>query len=322
MKNLIKPFLPIALFGVLATSCDKNEMDEMTPATQETTMGNPEAGEEFGESGADSSLAGEAADMGAPEMGGQETGFTENNADTDITPMGTTTARTANGLIYEETMEGANPFATAHEVEKGSMPYGITYVTNPAFKGRKAARFELRETDPLESTGKRVEVTVVKGSEGHITKNTWYSFSQFLPTDYAKDNQPEIINQWFQGNSPATAIRIKNDRYYLHTGNSLSPDNRKYVDLGPVKKGQWTQFVLHFNHSNGPDGLIEVWKDGQKVLTHRGGNMYPGILPKWKVGVYKHAFKNNSSAVDKRVLYYDDIRVGGPNATLAQMMGR
>ena len=267
MNTKLKPFLALALFGVLATSCDQKETDEANPSVTSASS-----------------------------------------------------ARSAN-LIFEETMEGTKPFSTAHGIEAGSMSYGLTYVTNPVFTGKKAARFELRETDPLESTGKRVEVTIVKGSEGDIQKNTWYSFSQYLPTDYAKDKEPEVINQWFQGSSPATALRIKDDRYYLHTGNSLSPDNRKYIDLGAVTKGQWNQFVLHFIHSNGSDGLIEVWRNGTKILTHKGGNMYSGSLPKWKVGVYKSAFKYGTSQVSKRVLYYDDIRVGNSNATLAEMMG-
>ncbi|KAA9325646.1 polysaccharide lyase [Adhaeribacter soli] len=268
MNTKLKPFLALALFGVLATSCDKKEIDEAAKPSETSAS----------------------------------------------------SAKSAN-LIYEETMEGSSPFSTAHGIEAGSMSYGLTYVTNPVFTGKKAARFELRETDPLESTGKRVEVTIVKGSEGDIQKDTWYSFSQYLPTDYAKDKEPEVINQWFQGSSPATALRIKDDTYHLHTGNSLSPDNRQYISLGPVAKGQWTQFVLHFIHSNGSDGLIEVWRNGTKILTHKGGNMYSGELPKWKVGVYKSAFKYGTSDVDKRVLYYDDIRVGNANATLAEMMG-
>ena len=269
MNTKLKPFLALALFGVLATSCDKKEIDEAASPSQTSAS----------------------------------------------------SARSAN-LIYEETMEGSKPFSTANSTSSvGKQSYSLTYVNNPVFTGSKAARIELRDSDPLVSTGKRVEVTPVNGSEGDITKDTWYSWAQFLPTDYAKDKEPEVINQWFQGESPATAVRIKDDHYWLHTGNTLSPDNRKYIDLGAVSKGQWTQFAFHFIHSNGSDGLIEVYRNGTKILTHKGGNMYKGDLPKWKVGIYKSAFKYGTSQVSKRVLYYDDIRVGNANATLADMMG-
>src|SRR5204862_8095518 len=92
----------------------------------------------------------------------------------EMTPSGAEAARSAN-VTYEETMEGSNPFSTAYEIEKGSMSYGLTFVNGPAFSGSKSARYELHDTDPLESTGKRVEAAIVKGAG----KNVWYSFAQF-----------------------------------------------------------------------------------------------------------------------------------------------
>jgi hypothetical protein len=241
----------------------------------------------------------------------------------EVAPVNTNTTEsaitaTASNLIFEETFEGAKPFSAVHTMEVGTWDYALQYVTNPVYRGLKAARFEIREDQPLVKTGKRSEVTVVKGAEGDITKNTWYSFAAYFPTDgYEFDSEREVINQWYQDGSPATSLRTQKDRFLLETGNT--PDSREKIDLGPIAKDTWHEFVFHFIHSHGSDGLIEVWHNGKKVLTHKGGNMYDNVLPKWKIGLYKSAFKYGTSDVDRRVIYFDNIRVGNEKATYADM---
>ena len=228
------------------------------------------------------------------------------------------TSGTRNNLIYEEKMEGSAPFSTAHGMEVGTWDYALQFVTSPVFQGQKSARFEIRIDQPLIQNGKRSEVTIVKGSDGDITKDTWYSFSAYFPTDgYEFDSEREVINQWYQDGSPATSIRTQEDRFLLESGNTM--DTREQYDLGPITKNTWHEFVLHFIHSYGSDGLIEIWHNGTKVLTVNGGNMYDDVLPKWKIGLYKAAFKTDNSLVTKRVIYFDNIRVGNSNATYADM---
>lgn len=223
------------------------------------------------------------------------------------------------GLVFEETFEGATPFSTAHSKDVGTWDYALQYAVAPVFKGSKSARFEIREDQPLVADGKRSEVVIVKGSDGDITKNTWYSFAVYFPTvGYEYDDQREIINQWYQSGSPATTIRTEEDRILLETGSDPNT-SLKQIDIGPIVKDKWHTFVLHFIHSFGSDGSIEVWYDGTKVITQKGGNMYDDVLPKWKIGLYKSAFKNGTSDVNKRIIFYDNIRVGNENATYEDM---
>lgn len=221
-------------------------------------------------------------------------------------------------FIFRETMEGLTPFSKAHDLDVGDWDYALQFVKAPYYRGLKSARFEIREDQPLVATGKRSEVTIVKGSLGHITKNTWYSFAVYFPSvGYEYDDEREVINQWFQDGSPATSLRTHRDRILLESGNT--EDNREQYDIGAITKNRWHTFVMHFIHSYGSDGLIELWYDGVKKFTLRGGNMYDDILPKWKIGLYKSAFKYGTSDVNRRIIYFDNIKVGNENATYETM---
>lgn len=223
-------------------------------------------------------------------------------------------------LLYEEDFEGATPFSTAHSVEVGAWDYAMNFVSDPpAFEGRKSVRFEIREDQELVKTGKRAEACIVKGSDGEVGKEAWYSYAVLCPSvGFEYDTDREIINQWYQDGSPSMTIRTEEDRFLLEAGND--PDERKEYDLGAIKKDSWTTFVMHVIHSFGSDGLIEIWRDGVKTVTVNGGNMYDGILPKFKVGLYKSGFKYDLSLVDRRVIYFDNIRVGNEKATYRDMI--
>lgn len=230
-------------------------------------------------------------------------------------------------ILFEETFEGKAPFSAAHKLQIGSWGYALQYVTSPVYKGTKSARFELRDTDLKVSNGTRTEAYIIKNLAQE--KVRWYSFAAYFPTDgYAYDSENEVINQWHQSGTPATSLRIRKDRFYLQVGND--PAKRAQIDLGPVIKDIWHEFVFRFLHSHADDGLIEVWHNGNKILTYKGGNMYditkmPNIgkvdfrFPNWKIGIYKPNWNNGSTDTNRRVVFYDNIRVGNERATLSEM---
>lgn len=215
-------------------------------------------------------------------------------------------------LLFEENFEGNDPLATVHNIETG-MDHSLTVVPEPLYPNNHAARFELRESDPLVKRGSRAEITIVKGEENQIPKNTWYSFDVYFPSDGYKDEEDtDLINQWHQEGTPSSSIRIKNGRFQLKTGNLV--ENRKTIDLGKATKDRWHNFVIHFIHSDQSDGLIELWLNDEKLIERKGGNMYEGHLPKWKLGIYKSTWNDEKTTTDKRVLYFDNIKVGNENS--------
>jgi hypothetical protein len=258
----------------------------------------------------------------------------EKSTSLDAHPISVNKSSAHPNLLFEETFESDAPFSAAHGKEVGDWEYALQYVTSPVFKGRKAARFEIRADQALVKDGKRAEVTIV----GPVTsKERWYSFAVYFPSDgFAKDTVREIISQWYQradhhlgekSSSPATALRVNKDRFVLDTGfnadlvsDGVNPESKKKLDLGEVTKDTWHEFVFHFVHSFHEDGLIEVWHNGNKILTHTAGNMYNNaVMPKWKLGLYKAAFKSGISAVTNRVVYFDNIKVGNEHASYAEM---
>jgi hypothetical protein len=196
--------------------------------------------------------------------------------------------------------------------------YAITTVTNPAYQGSKAARFELRDTDPENHSGTRSEISF----DDPTNLNRWYSYALYAPSAYYKaDAEDEIITQWHQGGSltPALCLRVKSDKLYIRILGTT------WVELGNFDKDQWHAYVMHIKHSSGSDGLIEIWKDDVKIMNRSGANMYKveGDLhnPSVKMGIYKSDWNGSgTTATNIRVLYLDDIKIGNENATYADMV--
>jgi len=71
--------------------------------------------------------------------------------------------------------------------------------------------------------------------------------------------------------------------------------------------------------------LIEIWKDGVKLVTRKGASMYAITgdfhLPNWKMGIYKSDWNGTgTTSTNLRVLYFDDIKYGKATATYDEML--
>lgn len=225
-------------------------------------------------------------------------------------------ARVATNLVWADDLEGSTFFSTGMSRQTATT-YGITTVTNPVYQGTKAARFELRDTDAKSNSGTRAEISF----PDNTNLNRWYSYALYAPADGFKyDTDDDVITQWHQGGSltPALCLRVKQDKLYVRV---LST----WIELGAFDKDQWHAYVLHVKHSSSADGLIEIWKDGVKIMNRLGANMYKieGDLhvPNVKMGIYKSGWNGETKTGSSlRVLLFDDIKIGNENATYADMV--
>ncbi|AEL24502.1 heparin lyase I family protein [Cyclobacterium marinum] len=222
-------------------------------------------------------------------------------------------------IVYEETFESENPFY-AYVTKQFSEDHSFKVSSSPSFKGDHVGRFELRKTDAKATrTGKRAEILV----ETPTGAENWYSFAVYFPSNgFEKDNDDEVISQWHNAGTPTLSLRVVKDDLIFRVGHdsNLKTSLWDHYDFGSVPKDEWVDFVFHIVHSDNSDGLVEVWRNDDKILTHSGPNKYKGErLPRWKVGIYKDAWDGKTTDTDKRILYFDNIRIGNEKASYEEM---
>lgn len=199
--------------------------------------------------------------------------------------------------------------------------YGLSINDDLRRTGSRSARFEMRRGDG------KIRSEILLPSE--TSRNRWYGMSLFLPSStWQTDMDPdawEIITQWHgvddpgeSARTPPLSLNISKGRlwftvfYSSREINTKSTSTKKVFDLGPVIKDKWVDMVYHINFSHGSDGVLQIWRNGSKVVDYRGPNCYnDNNLPYLKAGLYKRNWNN----ISKRVIFIDDIRVGNGNAS-------
>ncbi|MCS3794990.1 polysaccharide lyase [Niastella sp. OAS944] len=228
----------------------------------------------------------------------------------------TVSTRLLSNLLWADDLEGLLWFLNVSV--QTSTSYGITRTTSNVFEGTKSARFELRSGDSETNGGTRAEISFQPATN----LNRWYSFALFAPSAQFKwDDEDDCLIQFHQGNgeTPALCLRVREDRIYIRI---LGVWN----DLGAFEKDKWTSYVLHVKHSTGSTGLIELWRNGVKLMDRSGANMYKledygDHNPSLKLGIYKSAWNGSSTTeTSTRVIYYDDIKIGNEYATYEDMV--
>jgi hypothetical protein len=186
-------------------------------------------------------------------------------------------------------------------------------VTSPVRSGQYSARFELHRGDATVSSSKRAEVsepTPRPGARERVER--WYGFSIFLPEEWVSDPSAEILTQWHHAadtGSPPLALGTKDGQWQI----SRHWENHEEHALpSRYETGRWTDWVVHARWSPGTDGLVEAWRDGSEVYCRTGKNKYDDGRPVYmKFGIYKWDWqsKPSRSRTDRRVMYYDSLRV-------------
>ena len=85
---------------------------------------------------------------------------------------------------------------------------------------------------------------------------------------------------------------------------------RAILAAGPLVRGRWIDWVVHVRWSYGPDGLLEVWRDGVQMLRRQGPVGYNDRRETYfKTGIYKWigGRAGSRSTVARRVLFVDEV---------------
>jgi Polysaccharide lyase len=130
----------------------------------------------------------------------------------------------------------------------------------------------------------------------------YWAWSTFFPGDHDWDERGQflIFTQWHQtANSGNPNVHFWSDvdeNLMLDvrggTGGRVAGD-AQYVetfDLGAIDKGAWNDLTVRFVWSPDPTaGLVEVWHQGEKVLSENVANLYVDQSVYIKQGIYSAA---------------------------------
>ena len=207
--------------------------------------------------------------------------------------------------------------------------------------GKNAVRFAVRRAP----NSFRSEISLPHESGFH---ERWYGERIYVPKDWIFDpnRAVDIVMQWhaIPGNWRATypnlEISIGNTNWFVRQSfgspqTKPTRTNQKLAD--PVQPGSWVSWVIHAKWSPGPDGLLQIWKDGKLVLDREGPNVYSTIgveyTPYLKTGIYhpewhltrdgqREAFDREHPVATNKLIYVTDVKVGSERATYETVLPR
>jgi hypothetical protein len=200
-------------------------------------------------------------------------------------------------------------------------------VTSPVRSGKFAARLAITPNDPNIRGSKRAEFRTRATLNG---KNYWYAFSTYLPKPWEPSKHTVILAQWHNvpdkilgesGAIPPLAMRTIDDQLVILSVFSDERVVKSWYDdkvnynttelySEKIETDVWTDWLFHVLWSNGPDGVVQVWKNGKKIVDYVGPTAHPDfIAPYFKFGVYAPSWGKNDDpvAVDERVAVFDDV---------------
>ena len=192
-----------------------------------------------------------------------------------------------------------------------------TIVSSPVRQGRYAARFEIRPGDNNvagSGSGERTEALSCRTfGEG---EEQWWAWSTMFAPDFSASNSGWNIFTQFH-NSGTTGGRVEfylngSQMYFVTHGGQLSSPAVRQWKIADRKNGKWYDFVFHVKWSESNAGFVEVWLDGEKVVSLTNTpTLYIGQEVYLKQGYYREAQSNVA------VLYHDGTRQGTSYADVA-----
>jgi hypothetical protein len=230
----------------------------------------------------------------------------------------------------------------------------VAATSSPSPRGAtRSFRLTLRESDPMVHNGTRAEIGRNTGASARAHTEQWYGFSTYLPADWQIDNQAsDIIAQWHSpnddeyaagepGKSPPLSLFITGDVFKIANiwdPKEVTLDNdptlgepkggRVTLWQGSVTdmKGRWVDWVFHVKWNYDGNGIVQVWKDGQLIVSRTGPNAYNDVgTITFKYGIYKPGWNNSNGSthiVKTRVLSVDELRIGNSASSYAGVAPR
>ncbi|WP_331769481.1 heparin lyase I family protein (plasmid) [Embleya sp. NBC_00888] len=149
-----------------------------------------------------------------------------------------------------------------------------------------------------------------------------FSFANYLPPDWQRQDVDTIVAQWFSMQSddprikPVVALSIHGGDWRLKvhwmTNDAIL---ETIISLGAARLSHWNHWTFDIAWSSpGAPGSIAVTRDGVNVGSHQGANNYHrGEPPHFRIGAYRPSWRpektSNTAGQADVVLFVDDIDI-------------
>jgi len=230
-----------------------------------------------------------------------------------INPADIITRASADLLFTQQngyTAQVVNTYTSAPQIpESGihgsTLPSGETLrlgkQTDPMNSVLKALSFQVQNSDPTTSSGKRAELAIQPNIE--MNKVYWITFSAYVydwgtlaTTDNALfgvqchtgDNTAAVGGPSFgiYTTQNGRMLRVQARYSESSTPSSSNAVSVKYAEH-PIPFHRWADFVLKFKHNTSGNGFLQVWMDGEMIANHQGSLGYnTGMADYAKFGYY------------------------------------
>ncbi len=201
------------------------------------------------------------------------------------------------------------------------VPGAFSIQTEIVHSGHSAAQITLRPNDCVEeasddgAASERDELMETPRFWSQSEKTYEYMFSLYIPMDFPIVENRLIIAQWKQlcelGNcrpdNPVLAIRYVGGVLFVTRKNDID-EATLYRSQGEMR-GRWLDFRFVTRFSQGDDGIIKGWMDGQQIVQYHGVTAYRAAIGYpahgffyFKMGLYRDQMKQQMT------IYLDDFQ--------------
>ena len=213
-------------------------------------------------------------------------------------------------LLLESTFEGTN-YLAGWSNNQHCCAHSVSQSADRVRAGSTALKLDVRSNDPSASGSIRSEITL---ESDPLNQDRWYGFSMYLK-DWVDDDAGESVFEWAPDNTggPDPITLLTAGGRFTFTTNSGSTANNVYTDIGPAISNQWIDFVIHVRWATDTTGILQVWMNGS-LLIDRSAVKTASSIAYLKLGINKFGWTTQTSAVNQRILYFDEVRRGNANA--------
>ena len=195
--------------------------------------------------------------------------------------------------------------------------------------GDKAERFKLRAGDCSKRNKdclrdrERVEF-LASGKQQPLGVDVWVGWSVLIPEDFPRQGEKMNVKlgQFHQlgGSGPELLFQLDDDSYAvaLNDPSKLDSDPMRPSNGFQITKlvsnksmrGRWTRIVVNARWSRDNDGIVSVWVDGKKALSHSGPNTNDTDKIYFRYGLYRSFVSRCGGPCPTLVAYFKDVRRG------------